>query len=275
ERSGNAPLEETVLALIERKDFFNGITTGVNPENISDAVREVARMTGIPVSPMKAVTGRNNSIHASGIHQHGLSLNAKTYSLHDATLSGLHKNHFAISRHSGRAGITQRIDEIAGYHLEETEYPALVEEIKTRADEMRTVDATTIIKVLSSAGIVTPVIWTLENMSVEDDGSGQQAVILLTLADSAGNTRFVRSVNQLIQSVHAALNDSFGRNIILSEYSYTESGNNEEHGERFFLHGLFSGREFVAERYGGSMIEQFVRCYLDIINQILVSECLS
>ena len=78
ERAGNAALEEIVMALNTRKDFFK-LETGVKTEEIYRSSRLVSRLTGMAVQPNKAIVGANAFSHESGIHQDGVMKNRQTY----------------------------------------------------------------------------------------------------------------------------------------------------------------------------------------------------
>src|SRR4051812_6386982 len=88
ERAGNAALEEVVMALRTRRDYFGGVGTTVNSEELARTSRLVARLTGYPVQFNKAVVGRNAFQHEAGIHQHGVMEDRKTYEIIDASAVG-------------------------------------------------------------------------------------------------------------------------------------------------------------------------------------------
>jgi 2-isopropylmalate synthase len=80
ERAGNCSMEEVVMALRTRKDFF-GADTKINTEEITRSSRLVTKITGIPVQPNKAIVGANAFAHESGIHQDGLLKERTTYEI--------------------------------------------------------------------------------------------------------------------------------------------------------------------------------------------------
>jgi 2-isopropylmalate synthase len=80
ERAGNASIEEIVMALKTREDFFR-MKTGVNTEEIYRSSRLVSRLTGMQVQPNKAIVGANAFSHESGIHQDGVMKNRLTYEI--------------------------------------------------------------------------------------------------------------------------------------------------------------------------------------------------
>lgn len=102
ERAGNAALEEIVMALGTRPDFFGKLTTNVHTEELARTSRLVSRLTGYPVQYNKAVVGRNAFAHESGIHQHGVLAERSTYEIMDPKAVGQSGTQIVLGKHSGR-----------------------------------------------------------------------------------------------------------------------------------------------------------------------------
>lgn len=108
ERAGNTAMEEVVMALRTRKDFY-GITTRIDTTQIAKASYLVKNITGMTVQPNKAIVGANAFAHESGIHQDGVIKNRETYEIMTPQSIGLESNRMVLGRHSGRAGFKDRI----------------------------------------------------------------------------------------------------------------------------------------------------------------------
>ena len=102
ERAGNAALEEVVMAVKTRSDYFGGIQTSVRTEELARTSRVVSRLTGYPVQYNKAVVGRNAFAHEAGIHQHGVLEDRETYEIIDAATVGQEAAQIVLGKHSGR-----------------------------------------------------------------------------------------------------------------------------------------------------------------------------
>lgn len=115
ERAGNAALEEIVMALRTRGDAL-GVTTGIDTGIVSQGLTPISRLvmasTGFPVQPNKAIVGRNAFAHEAGIHQHGVLKDRATYEILRAEDVGQEAQGIRLGRHSGRAGLMQRMDRI-------------------------------------------------------------------------------------------------------------------------------------------------------------------
>jgi 2-isopropylmalate synthase len=115
ERAGNCSMEEVVMGLLTRKDFFQA-TTRINTKEIIRTSRLVSRITGMPVQPNKAIVGANAFAHESGIHQDGLLKEKMTYEIIRPEDIGLKQTELILGKHSGRHAFKTRLAEL-GYEL--------------------------------------------------------------------------------------------------------------------------------------------------------------
>jgi 2-isopropylmalate synthase len=111
ERAGNTSLEEIVMAVRTRKDFF-GLDTRIDTTQIVPASRLVSQITGFVVQPNKAVVGANAFAHASGIHQDGVLKARQTYEIMTAEDVGWSANKIVLGKLSGRNAFKQRLREL-------------------------------------------------------------------------------------------------------------------------------------------------------------------
>lgn len=112
ERAGNAALEEIVMAIRTRGDFFTGLDTGVRTQELARTSRLVSRLTGYPVQYNKAVVGRNAFAHESGIHQHGVLSDRETYEIIDAAAVGQEAAQIVLGKHSGRHAFADSLEKM-------------------------------------------------------------------------------------------------------------------------------------------------------------------
>ncbi|MFT5691482.1 MAG: 2-isopropylmalate synthase [Oceanicoccus sp.] len=111
ERAGNASLEEIVMAIKTRSDAY-AVTTNIDPVHIVSTSRLVSSITGFPVQPNKAIVGANAFAHESGIHQDGVLKHRETYEIMQAESVGWKSNKLVLGKHSGRAAVRARFDEL-------------------------------------------------------------------------------------------------------------------------------------------------------------------
>jgi 2-isopropylmalate synthase len=117
ERAGNAALEEVVMALRTRSDYFGNLETTVRTEELARTSRLVARLTGYPVQYNKAIIGRNAFAHEAGIHQHGVLEDRETYEIIDASTVGQEGAQIVLGKHSGRHAFSDSLEKM-GLHIQ-------------------------------------------------------------------------------------------------------------------------------------------------------------
>jgi len=111
ERAGNCSLEEIVMAVKTRKDYF-GLDLNIDPQHIVGISKMVSQTTGFVVQPNKAVVGANAFAHASGIHQDGVLKARDTYEIMRAEDVGWSANKIVLGKLSGRNAFKQRLQEL-------------------------------------------------------------------------------------------------------------------------------------------------------------------
>ncbi|WP_427912424.1 2-isopropylmalate synthase [Ramlibacter sp. MMS24-I3-19] len=133
ERTGNCSLEEIVMAVKTRKDYF-GLELGIDTKHIVAASRMVSQTTGFVVQPNKAVVGANAFAHASGIHQDGVLKARDTYEIMRAEDVGWAANKIVLGKLSGRNAFKQRLLELGVQLDSESEANAAFAKFKELAD---------------------------------------------------------------------------------------------------------------------------------------------
>jgi 2-isopropylmalate synthase len=119
ERAGNAALEEIAAALYVRGDRF-GISTNIKLENLYATSQVLGQIITFRPSPNKAIVGDNAFAHESGIHQHGMLANPLCYEIMTPALVGVAKTHLVLGKHSGRAALRHRLEQL-GFTLSREE----------------------------------------------------------------------------------------------------------------------------------------------------------
>lgn len=139
ERAGNTSLEEVVMGLKTRQDFFGpDCRTNINTTEIVKSSKLLATITGIPVQPNKAIVGANAFAHEAGIHQHGMMANAQTYEIMTPESVGFNETNMVLGKHSGRHAFQQKLKDL-GYELDGAELDDVFLKFKALADKKKTV----------------------------------------------------------------------------------------------------------------------------------------
>jgi 2-isopropylmalate synthase len=135
ERAGNASLEEVVMALQTRSDFYE-LEHGIDSTEIYRTSQLLEQITGQKVQPNKAIVGKNAFAHESGIHQHGMLANPETYEIMTPESVGVDKTNIVLGKHSGRAALAARLQDM-GYQLEPEQLNEIFTDFKALADKKK------------------------------------------------------------------------------------------------------------------------------------------
>lgn len=135
ERAGNTSLEEVVMALHTRPNYYP-ISTNIKTELIYPTSRQVSMISGMIVQPNKAIVGANAFAHESGIHQDGVLKNPMTYEIMKPETIGLSTNKLVLGKHSGRHALRNRLKEM-GYDLSDEEVKIIFKKFKDLSDKKK------------------------------------------------------------------------------------------------------------------------------------------
>lgn len=135
ERAGNAALEEVVMALDVRQDFYQ-LTTGIKKDQIFPSNRLLSLIIGQPIPPYKSIIGANAFAHESGIHQDGVLKNRQTYEIMTPESVGRQEEDMVLGKHSGRAALVKRLTDL-GYRLNDEQVDIVFTAMKKLADRKK------------------------------------------------------------------------------------------------------------------------------------------
>jgi len=138
ERAGNASLEEIVMAIRVRHDRYP-YETGIVGEQIFPASQMLSEITGVPVQPNKAVTGRNAFAHEAGIHQDGVLKNPLTYEIMTPQSVGVPDSKLVLGKHSGRHALAIRCEQL-GYQFDRRALDDIYRRFVRLADKIKHVE---------------------------------------------------------------------------------------------------------------------------------------
>jgi 2-isopropylmalate synthase len=232
ERAGNCALEEVVMAVKTRRDYF-GLTVAIDTQQIMPASRLVSQTTGFVVQPNKAVVGANAFAHASGIHQDGVLKARDTYEIMRAEDVGWAANKIVLGKLSGRNAFKQRLQEL-GIDLDsETEVNQAFAKFKELADRKSEIFDEDIIALVNTEGAASEQehyrFIALSQKS--ETGERPQASIVFSAGDqehksaSEGNG----PVDASLKAIEAVVKS--GAEIVLYSVNAITSGSTESQGE--------------------------------------------
>jgi len=137
ERAGNAAVEEIAAALYVRADHY-GVTTGIKLDQLYPTSQVLGNIITFKPSPNKAIVGANAFAHESGIHQHGMLANPLCYEIMTPGLVGVPKTNLVLGKHSGRAALRHRLEEL-GFSLDREELQHIYYRFVALADRKKNI----------------------------------------------------------------------------------------------------------------------------------------
>jgi 2-isopropylmalate synthase len=164
ERAGNAALEEIVMAIRVRHDRYP-YETGIACEHLFAASQLLSEITGVPVQPNKAVTGRNAFAHEAGIHQDGVLKNPLTYEIMTPQSVGVPDSKLVLGKHSGRHALAIRCEQL-GYQFDRRALDDIYRRFVRLADKIKHVEDHHLLELIRDthkpAGSATPLFEPLQ-----------------------------------------------------------------------------------------------------------------
>jgi 2-isopropylmalate synthase len=138
ERAGNTSLEEVVMAIYTRRDYYQ-LNHNIHTEEIYNTSRMVSTMTGVLVQPNKAIVGANAFAHSSGIHQDGVLKERTTYEIIDPRTVGISESKIILSARSGRHGVKHRLEELGFTFKKHEDFEKIYDRFLKVADSKKVV----------------------------------------------------------------------------------------------------------------------------------------
>jgi 2-isopropylmalate synthase len=266
ERAGNCALEEVVMAVKTRADFF-GLGTTINTRRLCPTSRLVAHVTGIAVQRNKAIVGQNAFAHEAGIHQDGMLKERTTYEIMHPEDVGLAQTQLVLGKHSGRHALRDRVLAL-GYHLDDAQLQEVFEGFKVLADRKKVIyDAD--IEALAETQIHSgPALWTLESFHTSaGTGTLPMAAVRLVHVDGRkveeascgdGPVDALFTSIERITGVKVQLRDYQVRSISVGEDAQGEARVEVEH----------NGRIQRGHAVSTDIIEASAQAFLQAINRL-------
>ncbi len=183
ERAGNASLEEIIMALHLRPDYYNAYTD-INLKELYRTCQLIANRMGMPIPRNKAIVGGNAFAHSSGIHQDGIIKDRSNYEIISPELIGLESSDIVLSARSGRAALSYRLQAL-GYELAQEELNEVYQRFLAVADRKKEVMDEDLRAIMNDQVVHFPETFKLEHMSISSvSGESPSASVRLRVGEA-------------------------------------------------------------------------------------------
>ncbi len=270
ERAGNCSLEEAVMAIKTRAEFF-GLETGIDTTRLYPTSRLVSSITGMHPPRNKAIVGENAFAHEAGIHQHGMLQHASTYEIMRPEDVGISKSNLVLGKHSGRHAFRDRLVEL-GFELDEFETNRAFRDFKKLADKKKDIYDGDLEAIVMNAGGASSGPWTLKTLEVQTH-TDQPATAAITLLDENGN--------EVVESAHGdgpvaaafqALEQATGVALTLRNFELHSASIGEDAQGEVTVTAEYDGQSFRGHGTSVDIVEAGTYACLEVMNRILRRE---
>ena len=267
ERAGNAALEELVMALRTRKDYYD-YQTNIITEQIYRTSSLISSLTGVHVQPNKAIVGANAFAHESGIHQHGIMTNRETYEIMTPESIGLKKSQMVLGKHSGRHAFEERLQELGFQHLSPDEINEAFTQFKDLADKKKYVMDSDIEALISTELVQIPEMLQLEYFHITSGNS-------LISTSTVRITREGETIEEAacgdgpVDAIFHAVERATGLEVTLKDYRIRAVTSGKDALGESIVKVEKNGRSYVGRGISTDIIEASAKAYINAINKML------
>jgi 2-isopropylmalate synthase len=266
ERAGNAAMEEIVMALKTRADFYQ-VGTRIDATKIYPASRMVSTLTGLAVQRNKAIVGENAFAHESGIHQDGVLKYRETYEIMDPASVGIPKNSLVLGKHSGRHAFRDRVTQL-GYTLTDEQVESAFTKFKALADKKKEVFDEDIEALVDDQLELSAGLWELVQLQVVS-GSTTIPTATVVLRDSNGDTvRDAADGDGPVDAIYSAIQRLTGIKVNLTDYRIRAVTRGKEAQGEVQIEMEHNGRKIRGRGLSTDILEASARAYLAAINRL-------
>lgn len=264
ERAGNTSLEEVVMAVYTRRDWY-GIESAINTKEIAATSRLVSKITGVPVPDHKAIVGANAFSHASGIHQDGVLKDRGTYEIIQPETIGVPKNTISLTARSGRHALQYCLEEL-GYRVDGEQLNEVYQKFLQLADRKREVFEQDLYVLMGdSEGGENSL--SLQNMSIATSGL-DMAMATVSLALQGKEVTDAACGNGPVDALFNAIDRITGNTAGLEDYSIKSlTRSSEALGEATVKLRYADGHLIVGKGFSTDVIEASAKAYINALNK--------
>ena len=267
ERAGNCSLEEAVMAIKTRSEFFK-LETGIDTTRLYPTSRLVSSITGMHTPRNKAIVGENAFAHEAGIHQHGMLQHASTYEIMRPEDVGLSKSNLVLGKHSGRHAFRDRVREL-GFDIDEFETNRAFQEFKKLADKKKDVYDGDIESIIMSAGNTSSGPWTLKSLEVQTHTDEPATATVNLIGEDGIEVSKSALGDGPVAAAFQALEAATGVAMVLKNFELHSASIGEDAQGEVTVTVEIDGQSFRGRGASVDIVEAGCRACLEVMNRSL------
>lgn len=282
ERAGNASLEEVVMALHTRGNYFGDVATRVNTKEIITTSKLVSSLMGLDVQVNKAITGENAFAHSSGIHQDGLLKSRDAYEIIHPTEVGLDDMELVLTARSGRHAVKNALEKLSVGTLTDEQFEEIFADFLNLADAKKEVynhDLYILVekyfvrhqmaeKIESHSGDF----YELVDLQVISNTTFPSASIKVKKGDEVYSASTVGTGP--IDALYSAMKEIIDMDIKLLEYKISSVSRGKEALGKVKLQVEYNGEKYIAKATDTDVIKASALAYMNAVNSIVIEKLL-
>ncbi len=271
ERAGNCSLEEVVMAMRTRNDYYH-CDTRVNSRCLVPASQLVSLITGMHVQRNKAIVGKNAFAHEAGIHQDGMLKERTTYEIMRPEDVGLTKTDLVLGKHSGRAALADRARQL-GYSLDPEQLKLIFDQFKLLADQKKeVVDGDIAALIESELFGATSHEWSLVDYRLES-AYGHQQVVEVSIRRGDEET-FARATSNRgpLEAAFLAIRDATGLDFDCSDYNAQSLSGGEDATADVTFEITHKDELYRGRGISSNLIEASIVAMINAVNRAMLHE---
>lgn len=269
ERAGNAAIEEVVMAIKTRRDFF-AMDTNIKTSEFYRTSRMVSDMLGMPVPANKAVIGDNAFAHSSGIHVDGVLKKRETYEIMKPEDVGVPQSRVILTARTGRHGLRHRLEEI-GYKLTDSELESVYQRFIMIADKKKEVFDEDLAAIISDEVRLIEHVFELKYLRVVC-GTGTLPTASVKIVTKDGETQAEACGDGPVDAAYEAIRIATGQSPKLENYSIRAVTSGKEALGEATVRIRANDRTYIGRGASTDIIEASAKAYVDSINRMLASQ---
>jgi 2-isopropylmalate synthase len=267
ERAGNCSLEEIVMALKTRSEYFE-LETGVDTTRLYPTSRLVSSITGMHIPRNKAIVGENAFAHEAGIHQHGMLQHHSTYEIMRPADVGIASSSLVLGKHSGRHAFRDRVKDL-GFELDEFETNRAFQEFKKLADKKKDMYDGDIEAIIMNVDSASAGPWKLQSLQIGSETDQLASAVVRLLNENGDELSESAEADGPVAAAFNAIDKATGVTLALKKFELHSASIGEDAQGEVVVTVEHNGNSYRGHGISIDIVEAGSRAYLEVVNRIL------